>query len=108
MTEFRRKWYCKLCSFWNNLPFSFWFRKEIFYRDKDGRFHNENGPARINEFGDKFWYKHGILHRADGPAVELTLRHSENIYIWFLNGKEFKRDKNIPLEVQVALLVLES
>ena len=35
-----------------------------------------------DEFGNKFWYKNGILHREDGPAVELV----NGIKEWYLNG----------------------
>jgi len=35
---------------------------------KDGLRHREDGPAVI--VGDsKFWYYNGLLHREDGPAI---------------------------------------
>ena len=35
---------------------------------KFGVVHRDDGPAIIKG-GDKFWYKDGVLHNADGPAI---------------------------------------
>ena len=40
--------------------------------DDRHRLHRVDGPASINQYGDKFWYLHGERHRTDGPAVELV------------------------------------
>jgi hypothetical protein len=37
----------------------------------------------INEYGDKYWYKNNLLHRADGPAITY---HNGAEY-WFFEGK---------------------
>lgn len=45
----------------------------------------------INELGDKFYYKDRemkILHRLDGPAVEL----SNGIKFWYVNGEAHRLD----------------
>ena len=36
---------------------------------KNGVLHREDGPAIIWYDGDQWWYKDGKLHREDGPAV---------------------------------------
>ena len=50
---------------------------------KNGVLHREDGPALIKENGDKEWYFNGVLHRDDGPAIEL--HNGERS--WFTNGK---------------------
>jgi hypothetical protein len=37
---------------------------------KNGKYHNENGPAIIWQDGSKFWYINGLEHREDGPSSE--------------------------------------
>lgn len=48
-----------------------------------GKPHREDGPARIEDSGEKRWFQHGKLHREDGPAVE----HPNGTEEWWLNGK---------------------
>ena len=38
--------------------------------------------------GDRHWYRHGQLHREDGPAVE----YINGSNIWYLNGKPHRED----------------
>ena len=39
----------------------------------DGKKHRERGPAEENKrTGYKAWYRHGLLHKEDGPAVITT------------------------------------
>ena len=40
------------------------------YHLKDGKRHNENGPAIIYKSGTKYWYINNMRHREDGAAVE--------------------------------------
>jgi hypothetical protein len=40
------------------------------YRDENGQYHREDGPAVEWSDGTKVWYWHGKLHRQDGPAIE--------------------------------------
>jgi antitoxin component YwqK of YwqJK toxin-antitoxin module len=39
------------------------------------------------EGGDKYWYKNGLLHRENGPAVI-----SQYCQIWYLNGRRHRED----------------
>lgn len=48
---------------------------------KDGILHREDGPAVEGKFGEKYWLKNGKLHREDGPAVTWPNGAQE----WYLN-----------------------
>ncbi len=77
-------------------------------------FHRENGPAVIDENGDEFWYKNGVIyeqkitrtekngvitytnekgekHRDDGPAVIWN----NGTEFWYKNGKKH-RENGLP------------
>ena len=41
-----------------------------------------------NSQGDQCWSKDGLLHREDGPAVELANGRRE----WFINGDRHRED----------------
>ena len=61
--------------------------------DEDGQmawdFGEDNKPVmEVNEYGDKFWYLKGNLHREDGPAIEGADGYKE----WYLNGKRHRED----------------
>jgi len=56
---------------------------------KDGKYHREDGPARIYANGTQIWYKNGKLHRKDGPAVIWD----DGIQCWFKDGKEIKTNR---------------
>jgi len=58
------------------------------YRNKDGKYHREDGPAVEYTNGDKFWYINGKRHREDGPAAEFD----EGDKFWFLNGERHRED----------------
>ena len=51
--------------------------------------HNDNGPAKIGWIGSKYWYKHGKLHREDGPAIEWY-----GSTYWYYEGKKIKCSSN--------------
>jgi hypothetical protein len=53
-----------------------------FWRNKEGEYHREDGPAIENDLGTKCWYKNGKLHREDGPAVEDAAGNK----FWYING----------------------
>ena len=61
--------------------------------DEDGKIHNEGHPAYVAVMNPKsmfysiYWYTHGILNRADGPAVETKF-----IKRWVVNGKNHRVD----------------
>ncbi len=45
--------------------------EDVVTRDESGRLHSFNDrPAIHDDEGALRWYKHGLLHRDDGPAVE--------------------------------------
>jgi len=42
-----------------------------------------------DEYGDKFWWLDGKLHREDGPAVE----YADGSKFWYLEGKEVTEEE---------------
>jgi hypothetical protein len=46
----------------------------------NGLLHREDGPAIIEDNGDKFWMQNHMLHRLDGPASEFADGGKE----WFI------------------------
>ena len=57
-------------------------------RDIDGFLHNNNGPASILRCGCKLWYQYGLMHRADGPAIDLVCSFFHDKKRFFLYGTE--------------------
>ena len=59
------------------------------YKDTDGKYHKDGGPAHIRYDADKvtsmYWYKHGTPHRLDGPAII----HSNGYSNYYINGIQF-------------------
>jgi len=52
----------------------------IEWRDKEGKFHREDGPALdVPHEGARAWYIHGKLHREDGPAAQVIGRPCDAI-----------------------------
>lgn len=49
---------------------------------KNGVFHREEGPALIYK-GNEWWYLNGLCHREDGPAIILD----NGTQIWKRNDK---------------------
>ncbi len=45
----------------------------IMWKDIDGKFHREDGPAIIKTDGSYAWFFHGVIHRNGGPAIESIL-----------------------------------
>lgn len=57
---------------------------------KDGLLHREDGPA-VEWFNvDKWWYIDGKLHREDGPAIE----YYSGYILWYINGKTVRCKTN--------------
>lgn len=51
--------------------------------DDNGDFHCDDGPAITKATGDGLmWYKHGFLHRLDGPATVMSWATA-----WWINGE---------------------
>ena len=48
----------------------------------NGKRHNENGPAVVEDNGTKRWFWYDLLHRLDGPAIEFP----NGMRIWALYG----------------------
>lgn len=63
------------------------------WRLPDGTLHRDYGPAIEWESGDQEWYKHGKLHREDGPATVLIMNGKRNpdCEDYFLKGKHLSR-----------------
>ena len=56
---------------------------------KDGVYHREDGPAVEYADGNKYWYKDGKRHREDGPAIE----RKNGDKVWYLNGNEVPEEE---------------
>ena len=52
---------------------------------KNGKYHNESGPAIICKGGTKCWYIDGFEHREDGPSTEYASGGKD----WFYKGKYY-------------------
>ena len=61
--------------------------KRRWWRDKEGRTHRLNGPAFIFANGDRSWYRHGKIHRDDGPA---RIWPEKGIEKWYKNGLPYE------------------
>jgi hypothetical protein len=62
--------------------------KSVKYYNKNGKLHNEDGPAIDFAHGGSKWYLNGKLHRVDGPAVTYASGEKE----WVVNGKRHRTD----------------
>ena len=60
---------------------------EMWY--KNGLLHREEGPAVIYSDGIKEWRKEGELHREEGPAII----NWDGIKEYWLNGKRLSKDE---------------
>ena len=58
------------------------------WRDENGSFHREGGPACKHANGDKVWFWHGKYHREDGPALEYT----DGTKIWYVHNERHRED----------------
>lgn len=99
-----------------NIPAEFTGVCKIFYHNtiyhyKNGKCHNENGPAIIYKDGAKEWYIDGKYHREDGPALE-GLNNCKSFYYkdkcygyandftnetWKQKVKELKREEELSI-----------
>ena len=43
--------------------------------------------CKTDEYGNKYWWLNGMLHREDGPAIEYT----DGAVSWYLNGQCYLR-----------------
>jgi hypothetical protein len=81
----------KINSF-NEIPVNFtgiveWgFKAKFSY--KDGKLHQENGPAVEYSDKTKLWYKEGKYYRLDGPAIE----YSDGTKEWWIDNIKYSPD----------------
>ena len=62
---------------------------KFYCKDKEMKIlHREDGPAVELSNGSKFWWLNGERHREDAPAVE----HANGNKSWWLNGKRHRED----------------
>jgi hypothetical protein len=59
-----------------------------YWKNEEGQYNREDGPAIEWASGDKYWYQKGELHRLDGPAMEWGDGNKE----WWVNGKRHRLD----------------
>jgi hypothetical protein len=59
------------------------------YYYRNGLIHRDDGPAVEYPDGSMYWYQNDQLHREDGPAVVLP---SVGIMEWYLYGVFIKED----------------
>lgn len=74
-------------SYWN------WGKRteflDIKYTNADGKLHRLYGPAYISRNYDvELWYKNGVFHREDGPAI----RHKDKTFLYYYEGKLHRLD----------------
>ena len=68
------------------------------WKNKQGQYHREDGPAVEQKNGIKSWWINGKRHREDGPALERPDGTKE----WWLNDKfltktEWKKELGKPI-----------
>ena len=59
-----------------------------YFKNAEGQFHREDGPAIEYSDGTKLWFYHGTRHRLDGPAIERVDGSKE----YFINGDWYGYD----------------
>ena len=57
--------------------------------DAQGELHCDDGPAITNDEGYEAWYKHGLRHREDGPAIIDPYDGSQE---WWFEGDLHRED----------------
>lgn len=55
---------------------------------RNGLLHREDGPAVEYFSGTKFWYLDEVLHRESGPAIE----YENGTKHWYIYGKHHRED----------------
>ena len=58
------------------------------WKNLNGLYHREDGPAIEWSNGDKSWWLNDKLHRENGPAYE----YADGFKEWYLNGKLHRED----------------
>lgn len=69
--------------------------RDCYYYKKGTRvLHREDGPAVELSLHYRAWYINGELHREDGPAVRIR-NGSISLDKWYLNGKQLTKNEFI-------------
>ena len=61
---------------------------DVYWHNKEGHLHREDGPAVELAEGDKRWYINGQIHREDGPAME----YPDGAKSWHINDQLHRED----------------
>ena len=56
---------------------------------KNGLLHRTDGPAIELANGARFWYQNGLIHRTDGPAIEYSNGERE----WWIEDKSLTEEE---------------
>jgi hypothetical protein len=67
---------------------------------KNGLLHHKDGPAVEWADGHKEWWINGKQHRDDGPAIENSNGYKE----WYLNNKEYTQDEFVLLQFSKGVI----
>jgi hypothetical protein len=77
---------------------------KFYYKDRAmTKLHRLDGPAVEDANGSKTWCVDGQLHRLDGPAVECADRYKA----WYVDGKHLTEKQFNALTVPTVELTLE-
>jgi len=57
--------------------------------DENRKLHAIERPAIQYDTGDATYYKHGKMHRLDGPAVDWP---SRNYFVYYIDGVEYAEE----------------
>ena len=68
---------------------------------KEGLLHREDGPALESAHGTKFWFKEGKYHREDGPAIEFADGTKE----YWLDDKKYSEEEYYGKDRQMSFPV---
>ena len=58
---------------------------------RHGEIHREDGPAAEYADGSGVWFRHGEIHREDGPAIE----KADGTKKWYLDGVRLTKEQFI-------------
>ena len=59
------------------------------WKNKNGKYHREDGPALEYSNGVRIWYKNNRWHREDGPACI----YSDGKFEYYLFNKSFSKEE---------------
>ncbi len=79
--------YQVLCQLAREMPLCC-LQENIYWRNKQGEPHRDDGPAVIETDGTRWWYQRNERHRDDGPAMI----NADGIRSWWQHGKLHRDD----------------